>query len=450
MAYERLNLTDKVDRWTTGHVAHLEDGIVANEKAIEALSKNDEPTYEEVEQKNIINPDIINSNYRGGCYIASTGKWSTVSGWFSTNLIPLGDRPANMYSYGVNANIGAHVTWYDESATEEIPTVGVVGNGAMAIGGGFTISSDNFDSDSGYLHYHETTDSKGQNCYLFTIDVGLYSSAKYIRIGFADGKITAGAGKYDTLYVCVGERYSYIEIPTENEIEEYISQFGRQWKGAKWLALGTSLTSEEQGKWANPMVELSDLNLHNRAVPGAVMGGHILYYAQNAAELSTAKLITVEGAVNDYAGNKPIGKVGDTVPYLHTFTSPEWNNGGDNETGTFAGACYQVFKAVRENAPNAVIVAITDPVGQDIASTGAHYNREARNSLGLSQMDYNDMIVAVAKYCGVPCIDVATLSGITQETPAYYVDHLHHTDLGGRQFASTVWSKLRFFPLKIM
>jgi len=35
MAYQRLNLTDHVDNWTAAHVAHIEDGIEANEKALE-------------------------------------------------------------------------------------------------------------------------------------------------------------------------------------------------------------------------------------------------------------------------------------------------------------------------------------------------------------------------------------------------------------------------------
>lgn len=444
MAYVKQNFVSG-QKLKADDMNRIEDAIVALEENAQLWGGEDAPIIKEVEQQNVIDAEIIASNYQGGCYLASSGKWYVLNNWFSTNLIPLGERPSNIYIYGVTANIGAHVTWYSEGATEETPTENVVGNNNAAASGGFTLSSDDFDSESGYLHYHATVDSKGESCYLLTIDAGIFGGAKYIRIGFDKNKIAAGTGKYETLYVCVGERYQYIEVPSEEG-----DSIGFHWRGKKWLALGTSLSSEAQGKWANPMAELSGLVLHNRAVPGAKIGGHILYYAQNAAELPTADLVTVEGAVNDYASNVPLGKVGDTVPYLHTFSSPEWNNGGNDETGTFAGACYQVFKSVREKAPNAVVVAITDPVGQNIASTGARYNREARNGQNLSQMDYNDMIIAVAKYCGVPTIDVATLSGITQETPAYYVDHLHHTDLGGRQFASTVWAHLKHLPLKIV
>ena len=225
---------------------------------------------------------------------------------------------------------------------------------------------------------------------------------------------------------------------------------GGHWKDATWLAIGTSLTSKEQGKWADPLVELSGLKLSNRAIPGAVMGGHILYYAQNAAELSKAHLITVEGAVNDFAGGRPLGKVGDTVPYHIAWSSPAWDNGGNEEEGTFAGACYQVFKSLREKAPQAVIVAITDPIGRTIPSTGAKYNRDVKNKQDLLQMDYNNMIKAVAEYMSIPTIDTAILSGICQENTEYFVDHLHHSELGGRQLANTVWSVLKNIPRKLI
>jgi hypothetical protein len=35
MSYERLELTDLVDKWDVAKVKHLEDGIVANAEAIE-------------------------------------------------------------------------------------------------------------------------------------------------------------------------------------------------------------------------------------------------------------------------------------------------------------------------------------------------------------------------------------------------------------------------------
>lgn len=469
MGYERLNLSNGT-AFDETHVEHLEDGIEEANKAVTPEKTDfmyEQGTEEttvttEVEQANAIDADLITSNYQGGCYLAASGKWYLLASWFSTNLIPVGnERPANIYLYGFASGSEPHITWYTEDATEETPSADVVGNNNLNTAYGFTFNMDSFTSDSGYIMCEATMDSKGTSCHVLTLLPGWGGDARYIRLGLGKAQIAAGEAEYDTLYACLGERYQTVETTIgggDRPLYRFkkpisgmdIEAMGEQWNGAKWLAIGTSLTSTDQGKWADPMVELSGLDLTNRAIPGAAMGGHILYYAQHAAELPTAKLVTIEGAVNDYAGGRPLGEVGDIVPYLHAFTSPEWNNGGNEETGTFAGACYQVFKAVRENAPNAAVVVITDPVGQNIASTGAHYNREARNSLGYSQMDYNRMIKDVAEYVGIPCIDVATLSGITQETPDYYVDHLHHTELGGRQFANTVWSRLRFMPNKLV
>ena len=35
MAYERLNLVNKVDKWKAEHVTHLEDGIIALENRLD-------------------------------------------------------------------------------------------------------------------------------------------------------------------------------------------------------------------------------------------------------------------------------------------------------------------------------------------------------------------------------------------------------------------------------
>ena len=38
MSYERLNITDFVDKWDVAKVQHLEDAIISNEEAIANLS----------------------------------------------------------------------------------------------------------------------------------------------------------------------------------------------------------------------------------------------------------------------------------------------------------------------------------------------------------------------------------------------------------------------------
>ena len=416
-----------------------------------------------VEAENLFDADIVSSNYTGGCYLASTGAWYVTGTFFSTNLIPVSNRPVTLYIYGLTANSDAHITLYGSSATEETPTAGVVGNGNSNPSGGFIFNLNGGSSWDGILTSELSEDSNGTPCFKLTFkyDAVVGATLAYFRFGFKTSYITAGGNNYSSIYICNGERYTGTETTTIYRFNNKISaedinglsiepvEPENQWEGKNWTALGTSITSVAQGKYVTPLAELSGLIATNQGVPGSVMGGHILYYAQKASSLATADIVTIEGSVNDFASANPLGKVGDTVPYFYEFTSPVWENGGTEE-GTFAGACYQVFKAVLENAPNAVVICLTDTVGRDINTTGAYYGREKRNSLDLSQKDYNDMLKAVAEYMGVIVIDTATLSGITQENPDYYVDHIHHSDLGGRQFAQTAWSKIKTIPNKLI
>lgn len=209
------------------------------------------------------------------------------------------------------------------------------------------------------------------------------------------------------------------------------------WYGKKWVALGTSLTSEEQGKYVQPLAQRSGLEVTNYGVPGGTAVGQVLYSAQNAEALPSADLVTVEFGVNDWFGNIPLGTVGDTTPYL--YTSEQWNNGG-NEAGTFAGACYQIFRCIQVNAPNAAVVFITDPTGQN---SGDNCERQQTNGLGLRQRDYAEMAMAVAEYMGVRVIDAGSASMIDQDHTQYLADQIHHTELGGKQYALTIWMELK-------
>lgn len=211
------------------------------------------------------------------------------------------------------------------------------------------------------------------------------------------------------------------------------------WYGKQWVALGTSLTSEAQGKYTVPLAQRSGMEVTNYGVPGGTAIGHVLQSAQTA-ELSSADLVTIEFGVNDWVEGVPLGTAGDTVPYLATVD--QWSNGG-NETGTFAGACYQIFKTVQERASGAVVVFLTEPTGQSVTESGENCARERTNYLGLRQKDYSDMAVAVAQYMGVSVIDAGSTSMIGQEHPQYLADQIHHTDLGGKQYALTVWMELK-------
>ena len=59
------------------------------------------------------------------------------------------------------------------------------------------------------------------------------------------------------------------------------------------------------------------------------------------------------------------------------------------------------------------------------------------------------MAKAVAEYVGIPVIDCGRDSMINAQNPQYLVDWIHHTYLGGKQYASCIWSKLKDIPCKV-
>lgn len=212
-----------------------------------------------------------------------------------------------------------------------------------------------------------------------------------------------------------------------------------QWYGKNWVALGTSLTAEEKGTYVKPLAARTGLIPTNLGVPGGTASAHILQAAETA-ELSQADLITVEFGVNDWAENCPLGEVGDTTPYLAELEG--WNNEG-SEDGTFAGSCYQVFTTLQKRAPQAVVVFLTDPTGQEYSDDAGNCSRKTRNYYELRQWDYTEMAMAVARYTGIRVIDAGSASMINQNHPQYLADQIHHTELGGHQYALTVWAELK-------
>jgi len=209
------------------------------------------------------------------------------------------------------------------------------------------------------------------------------------------------------------------------------------WYGKNWIALGTDFSSEDQESYVAHLAERSGMNAVSMGVPGGTAGAHILKEAQTA-DFSQADLITVEFGVNDWGENMPLGTVHDTVPYLATVG--EWSNGGSEE-GTFAGACYQIFRVLQKQAPNAVIIFLTNSTGRETAQVNGAL--EIKNDNGLQQRDYTEMAMAVARYSGIPVIDAGSMSMINRHHSQYLDDHIHHSALGARQYALTVWMELK-------
>ena len=59
---------------------------------------------------------------------------------------------------------------------------------------------------------------------------------------------------------------------------------------------------------------------------------------------------------------------------------------------------------------------------------------------------YAEMAMDVAAYVGIPSIDAGSTSMINQYHPDYLADQIHHSELGGKQYALTIWMELKDIP----
>ena len=209
-----------------------------------------------------------------------------------------------------------------------------------------------------------------------------------------------------------------------NNINEQLAILGEsQWNNKEWHCFGTSISNaSSEGKYPAYLEALSGLNYHNFAYSGGTIINQILTQIQNDANIADADLITVEGFVNDWSQQTPLGLITDTT------------------ANTFYGALYVAITYILEHS-NATLVFITD-------STGTNYDnidirREAMRN-GLTQNDFIDATVKMCNYMGIPVIDAGRKSCISQDTAALYiVDQIHHTEKGGEQYAQTIWAELK-------
>jgi hypothetical protein len=222
------------------------------------------------------------------------------------------------------------------------------------------------------------------------------------------------------------------------------SNEGLHWNGKKWYAFGTSITDtsymnaetgEVTGKFVPYLAELGGLNVTNYGIAGGCIGSGGIHGGTSnilkkilSTDISDADLITIEGFVNDFACAVAVGDIGDT------------------ENTTICGALYQAIKYCSENS-RATVVLLTESYGRQytLKTTGAtaNYSIDKKNSLGLLQKDYNDAIVKMGAYMGVPVIDCGTNSSINNFHPEFIIDQIHHTELGGKQYANAIWKELK-------
>ena len=271
-----------------------------------------------------------------------------------------------------------------------------------------------------------------ENSGTFTIP----NSVAYIRVGY---KVDNQREDYFVIYK------NNLLMPSQFVSEKWD---GEQWADKKWCAFGTSITAthnidehflQRTGKYIPYLEELIKIPAVNYGIPGGSFMTDILNRVL-AVDLSNFDLVTIEGAINDFATSKPLGEV------------------GDNTNSTFAGCIYLMAQYICSNS-NATLIFITDHVGRNVESMvapdGTTYSAnmapERENSLGLKQIDYIKMIQNVCEYLEIPCIMAGQNSGINPFTgDLYLMDALHQSYIGGKQYANTIWEFLKEIPPRVI
>lgn len=266
---------------------------------------------------------------------------------------------------------------------------------------------------------------------------------------------TAGTWSLNQFTYTVPENVQYIKLTTyvsavntslailtrSIKITDFCNEIGYQWNWQRWLAFGTSITDtsyydttflQVTGKYVPHLAKLSHTYPINYGIAGARIAPEVLNKVRNT-NIENASLITIEGGVNDHAMDVPLGTV------------------GDKDETTFAGAIYQIAKYVYDNS-NATLVFITDYVGRYVhinpAPDGSDFYGDCAptkvNNLGLLQSDYIEMMKKQCEYFSIPCIDAGSKCGISEITGnLYLMDHIHSNEVGGKQYAQTIWDELK-------
>lgn len=286
-------------------------------------------------------------------------------------------------------------------------------------------------------------------CYTANDRSSYSPSASLIATGtdFASGTFTVPTGvKYISIcvYDLISSSYPIgLEIIKKanriTDMESIIENAElNRWSGKRWYAFGTSITSTNNtlgenntptGKYPPYLCQMSGLLLYDHGIAGGTIGSGGIHGGTSnilnkitTTDLSGADLITIEGFVNDFACAVSIGELGDT------------------ENTTLYGAVYQAVSYCLQHS-DATVVLITESTGRSY--NNADYRTARKNTLNLTQNDYNEVIRQVGKYLGVPVIDAGAKSQINEYRPDYLYDHIHHSELGGKQYAATIWDELK-------
>lgn len=209
-------------------------------------------------------------------------------------------------------------------------------------------------------------------------------------------------------------------------------------KGKKINFLGDSITQgvgvkEAENRFVNRVTRMAELaEGRNYGISGTRFARQVVPTEANPSfdqdfcsrvekMDADADAIVVFGGTNDFGhGDAPIGTFDDRTPE------------------TFYGACHTLMRSLIERYPGKPIVIMT-PIHR--------VSEDNRDRKGRILVDYVDMIKEVARYYGLPVLDMFAMSGIQPRVRAirerFCPDGLHPNDNGHAILAERIVGFLR-------
>ena len=129
-----------------------------------------------------------------------------------------------------------------------------------------------------------------------------------------------------------------------------------------------------------------------------------------------------QGFINDWYLKSPLG----------TYT--------DSETTSVCGSLRTAINHIKTQNPNIKIYVVLDHCGQVYENITFASTAKINN---LTQSEYYDECAKVCESLGVTAIKQYETSGISEQTPQYFLDQIHLNELGAEQSAKAIWNGMK-------
>lgn len=194
-----------------------------------------------------------------------------------------------------------------------------------------------------------------------------------------------------------------------------------RYNGLQAVAFGTSLTYRAQttGGFLQYLPGLSGMIVDNQGIGSSKIKGNMLTAIKNYASFANKNVCLLEGFVNDWYQNMPLG---------------EWT---DSTEDTVCGCVRVALTHIVTQNQTLTVFLILDHYGKGISAT------TEVNESNLTQYEYYEEIAKVAESLGIPVIKEYALSQISEYAPQYLLDNIHMNDLGAHQSANVIWSVMK-------